>query len=92
MVPCPSGILAVGDGEAADLPLFERTRVTESGCTGVGGADVVGSDEDKVVIGEVAATDAAGVTGFMRSPLMTAGAGSGDCTRDADASGSTFSR
>ena len=78
MVPCPSGILAVGDGEAVDLPLLERTSETPSGCTGVAGADVVGSEVRAVVVGEVAATDAAGVTGFMRSPLSTAGAGSGD--------------
>jgi hypothetical protein len=72
MVPCPSGILAVGDGEAVDLPLFDRTRETSAGI------GVVGADVGDVVVGELDATDAAGVTGFMRNPLIATGAGSGD--------------
>lgn len=92
MVPWPSGILAVGDGDAADLPLLERTSEAASEGTGVAGAEVGGSDVGDVVVGDVAATDPAGVTGFMRSPLSRAGAASGDSTRDTGAGGSTFSR
>lgn len=78
MVPCPSGILAVGDGDLADLPLFERTSETASDCAGVAGTDAIDSDVGDVMVGEVAAIDATGVTGFIRSPLIPAGTESGD--------------
>lgn len=78
MVPCPSGMRAVGLGLAADLPLLERMRAA---ARGVEGRDVAGSDGGEVVVGEVAATEPAGVTGFMRRPLRTPGAGRGDWAR-----------
>lgn len=90
-MPCPSGIRAVGDGEAADLPLLERTSETARDWTGVAGADA-GSDGGDVVVGELAVTEDAGVTGFMRRPLRTAGRGCGDAARDTGAGGSSFSR
>ncbi len=92
MVPWPSGMRAVGDGDAV-RPLLERTRVTASGWRGVGGAVLAGSEVgDVVVVGEVAATEAAGVTGFIRSPLSTVGAESGEAALDVGAGGRTFSR
>jgi hypothetical protein len=58
IVPAPSGIRAVGDGDAAERPLLERTTVS---WTGVGGAGEAGGD------------DAIGDTGFICSPLKTEG-------------------
>jgi hypothetical protein len=58
IVPAPSGIRAVGDGDAAERPLLERTTVS---WTGVGGA------------GETGREDAIGDTGFICSPLKTEG-------------------
>lgn len=78
IVPWPSGMRAVGLGLAADLPLFERSRAA---ARGVDGRDVAGSDVGEVVVGDVAATEAEGVTGFMRRPLRAEGAGSGDWAR-----------
>ena len=68
---------AVGLGLAADLPLFDLS----SAAWGVDGRDVAGSDVGEVIVGEVAATEAEGVTGFMRRPLRAEGAGSGDWAR-----------
>lgn len=92
IVPCPSGILAVGDGDLADLLLFERTSETASGCTGVAGTDAIDSAVGDVMVGDVAAIDATGVTGFIRSPLIPTGTGSGDWARRVGAGGRTFSR
>lgn len=89
MVPCPSGIRAVGDGDAV-LPLFDRMSVTTSGCD----AGVAGSDVGAVAVGDVATTDAVGVTGFMRSPLTAigVGAGRGDAALETGEGGRTFLR
>ena len=65
IVPAPSGMRAVGDGDAR--PLFDRARLATD--TGVAGCDAV--------VGEP--TDATGVTGFIRSQLMHAGAGTTGC-------------
>lgn len=77
----------------AVLPLLLLTSVTARGWIGVDGA-VDRSDVGDVVVGDVAATEVAGVTGFIRSPLMTAGGGRGLSVRvaGAGAAGSTFSR
>ena len=74
----------MGEGERPAVlpPLFERTSVTASGW-GVGGAVVVGDD---------AATDPAGVTGFMRSPLRTTGDSGGEAALGTGEAVSTFSR
>ena len=58
IVPAPSGIRAVGDGDAAERPLLERTMVI---WTGVGGAGEAGGE---ATIGD---------TGFICSPLKTEG-------------------
>lgn len=78
IVPWPSGMRAVGLGLAPDLPLLERMRAA---ARGVEGRDVDGSEGGDGVVGELAATEPAGVTGFMRRPLRMPGAGRGDCAR-----------
>jgi hypothetical protein len=62
-VPAPSGIRAVGDGAVRSL--FDRTRFKEAG---VPGCEAVGEP-----------TDVVGVMGFIRRPLMMAGAGTAGC-------------
>lgn len=78
MVPCPIGMRAVGLGLAADLPLLERSSAAARGVDGRDNDDVAGSDVGEVAVGEVAATEAEGVTGFMRRPLRMLGPGRGD--------------
>ena len=78
----------MGEGERPAVlpPLFERTSVTASGW-GVGGPAVVGDDA-----ATDPATDPAGVTGFMRSPLRMTGDTGGEAALAAGEAGSTFSR
>ena len=83
IVPVLSGIHAFG-GEAA-RPLLDRASETDAGVPGIDAVD-----------GPIEPT---GVTGFMRKPLMMAGAGeAGVVDRDAPAGerggggGRTFSR